>query len=105
MGSREETVYEDFRFLTTSQVQQLGAENLIGSNLLKAHLHGFLIDNRLYSMTEELEESREETVYEDFRFLTTSQVQQLGADPCSSKKSKKAAEAAQAVLEDDRFSK
>ena len=42
------TVYDDYKFVTTEELNELGLEHLIGSPLLRAHLHGFFIDIRLY---------------------------------------------------------
>lgn len=121
-------MYEDYRLLTQSQVQQIGAENLIGSNMLKAHLHGFLIDNRLYR---KLCDATEPFAYEEYRKKKLQERLQAKRgmrqpvrrkvkvnaqlmaelegkvvdDPRASKKAKKAAESAQAVLEDERFAK
>jgi len=42
------TVYDDYKFVTTEELNELGLDHLIGSPLLRAHLHGFFIDIRLY---------------------------------------------------------
>ena len=41
-------MYDDYKFVTTEELNELGLEHLIGSPLLRAHLHGFFIDIRLY---------------------------------------------------------
>jgi ribosome biogenesis protein ENP2 len=122
------TVYEDFRFVTVEQIRQLGADSLIGSTMLKAHLHGFLIDNRLYR---KLQDASEPFAYDEYKKkkrderiekargmrqpvkrkvkvnkeLLDELKGRTTVDPASSKKQKLAAEAAQTVLEDDRFAK
>jgi ribosome biogenesis protein ENP2 len=36
-------VYDDYKFLTLADIQQLGATNLVGTNYLRAYMHGFFI--------------------------------------------------------------
>ena len=43
-----EEIYEDYKFLTAKEVESLGLSNLIGSTLLRAYMHGYFIDMRLY---------------------------------------------------------
>jgi ribosome biogenesis protein ENP2 len=43
-------IFDDYKFVTREELQQLGLLHLIGtSNLLRAYMHGFLIDAALYS--------------------------------------------------------
>ncbi|CEM06089.1 unnamed protein product [Vitrella brassicaformis CCMP3155] len=42
-------LYEDFRFVTQAQLAQLGADHLLGTPLVRAYLHGYFMDARLYS--------------------------------------------------------
>lgn len=42
------TIYDDFKFLTKEDLERLNLTNLIGTNLLRAYMHGFFIDYRLY---------------------------------------------------------
>lgn len=46
--SARAAVYENFKFVTRSELAQLGLDHLIGSNLLRAYMHGYFIDLRLY---------------------------------------------------------
>jgi len=41
-------VYDDFKFLTRKELEELGLEHLIGSNILRAYMHGFFMDAKLY---------------------------------------------------------
>lgn len=41
-------VYDDFKFVSRKELTELGLDNLIGTNLLKAYMHGFFISLRLY---------------------------------------------------------
>ncbi|KAG5544623.1 hypothetical protein RHGRI_017155 [Rhododendron griersonianum] len=42
------TIYDDFKFLIKEDLERLNLTNLIGTNLLRAYMHGFFIDYRLY---------------------------------------------------------
>merc|ERR1711892_1211244 len=46
--SRTATVYDDYKFVTLSELQDMGLDHLVGSLLLRAHLHGYFMDIRLY---------------------------------------------------------
>lgn len=48
------TIYDDFKFLTKEELERLNLTNLIGTNLLRAYLHGFFIDYRLYKKAKSL---------------------------------------------------
>ena len=41
-------VYDDYKFVTKQDLASLGLSHLIGTNLLRAYMHGFFIDIRLY---------------------------------------------------------
>lgn len=43
-----DTVYEDYKFVTKKELEDLGLSHLIGSNLLRAYMHGYFVDIRLY---------------------------------------------------------
>ncbi|KAK7068919.1 Nucleolar protein 10 [Halocaridina rubra] len=43
------TQYDDYKFVTAEELKQLGLEDLIGSNVLRAVMHGYYMDARLYS--------------------------------------------------------
>ncbi|MEE6476810.1 hypothetical protein FKM82_011228 [Ascaphus truei] len=44
----ESTVYDDYKFVTRKDLEDLGLSHLVGSPLLRAYMHGFFIDIRLY---------------------------------------------------------
>ncbi|XP_022914298.2 nucleolar protein 10 [Onthophagus taurus] len=46
--SNTETVYDDYKFVTKTELENLGLDHLIGTNLLRAYMHGYFIDVRLY---------------------------------------------------------
>ncbi|KAJ1549237.1 hypothetical protein HK405_007305, partial [Cladochytrium tenue] len=41
-------IYDDYKFVTRKELARLGLDHLIGTNLLKAYMHGFFVDLRLY---------------------------------------------------------
>lgn len=43
------TIYDDFKFVTRKDLERLNLTNLLGTNLLRAYMHGFFIDHRLYA--------------------------------------------------------
>ncbi|KAJ9153240.1 hypothetical protein P3X46_026704 [Hevea brasiliensis] len=48
------TIYDDYKFLTKEDLEKLNLTNLIGTNLLRAYMHGFFIDYRLYKKAKAL---------------------------------------------------
>ncbi|XP_006898274.1 PREDICTED: nucleolar protein 10-like isoform X3 [Elephantulus edwardii] len=44
----ESTVYDDYKFVTQKDLENLGLTHLIGSPFLRAYMHGFFMDIRLY---------------------------------------------------------
>jgi ribosome biogenesis protein ENP2 len=42
------TLYDDYKFITRKELTRLGLDHLVGTNLLKAYMHGFFVDLRLY---------------------------------------------------------
>ncbi|XP_052774034.1 nucleolar protein 10-like [Mya arenaria] len=50
------TVYDDYKFVTRRELEDLGLAHLIGSNLLRAYMHGFFLDMRLYHKAKSIAE-------------------------------------------------
>uniref|UniRef100_A0A7N0UV27 Nucleolar protein 10 n=1 Tax=Kalanchoe fedtschenkoi TaxID=63787 RepID=A0A7N0UV27_KALFE len=48
------TIYDDFKFLTREELEKLNMTQLIGTNLLRAYMHGFFVDYRLYKKAKAL---------------------------------------------------
>ncbi len=42
------SVYDDYKFVTRDELMDLGLDHLIGSPYLRAYMHGFFMDARLY---------------------------------------------------------
>ena len=45
---KRETLYDDYRFVTAKELSELGLDHLIGTKMLRAYMHGYFMDNRLY---------------------------------------------------------
>lgn len=43
-----QNVYDDYKFVTRKELEELNLDHLEGSDLLKAYMHGFFIDMKLY---------------------------------------------------------
>jgi ribosome biogenesis protein ENP2 len=41
-------IYDEYKFVTRKELKALGLEHLMGTNVLKAYMHGFFVDLRLY---------------------------------------------------------
>ncbi|CDW52779.1 nucleolar protein 10 [Trichuris trichiura] len=46
-------VFDDYKFVTVRDLDMLGLSNLIGTSLLRAYMHGYFIDARLYNKAKE----------------------------------------------------
>ena len=52
--SDEVLVYDDYKFVTKQELESFGLSNLIGSNMLRAYMHGYFMDMRLYHQVKSL---------------------------------------------------
>lgn len=43
-----QNIYDDYKFVTKQELMDLSLDHLEGTNLLKAYMHGFFVDMRLY---------------------------------------------------------
>ncbi|XP_066258416.1 nucleolar protein 10 [Euwallacea similis] len=65
-----ETVYDDYKFVTKQELESLGLEHLIGTKLIRAYMHGYFLDVRLYKKAKsvanpfEFEEYRKKKIRE-----------------------------------------
>ena len=121
-----ETIYEDYKFLTRSEIDQLGIQNLVGTPLLRGYMHGFFIHIGLYNRIRavakpfEYNEYRTQKIKERMEEKRTSRIapkinpneKKISAkvnpelaERLQSKASDrtKAGKAAKALVEDDRF--
>ncbi|CAM9350528.1 unnamed protein product [Ectocarpus fasciculatus] len=61
---QEASVYEDYKFVTTAEVEELGVSNLVGTPLLRGYMHGYFMDMKLYTR---LKAVSEPFAYEEYR--------------------------------------
>ncbi|EJW87691.1 hypothetical protein WUBG_01401, partial [Wuchereria bancrofti] len=47
--TEQPTVYDDYKFVTKDQLEEVGLLHLIGTSLLRAYMHGYFVDTRLYN--------------------------------------------------------
>ncbi|XP_030632387.1 nucleolar protein 10 isoform X3 [Chanos chanos] len=77
----ETTVYDDYKFVTRKDLENLGLTHLIGSALLRAYMHGFFMDIRLYHKVKTLanpfayEEYRKDKIRQKIEESRTQRVQ------------------------------
>lgn len=114
-----ENIYDDYKFITKQELEGLGLEHLVGTNLLRAYMHGYFIDVRLYrkakSVTDpfEFETYRKRKIRETIEKDRMNRVQvkklpnvnkdlalKLINDQMNNKKKR---ENAKTLLEDERF--
>ncbi|WKY08631.1 hypothetical protein Q1695_007843 [Nippostrongylus brasiliensis] len=46
--TQQATIYDDYKFVTKEELDQLSLSHLVGSSVLRAYMHGYFIDRRLY---------------------------------------------------------
>ncbi|CAG8476438.1 8421_t:CDS:10 [Diversispora eburnea] len=44
----QQNIYDDYKFITRKELENLGMDHLIGTNVLRPYMHGFFIDLRLH---------------------------------------------------------
>jgi ribosome biogenesis protein ENP2 len=123
----QETVFENYKFVSRDDLETLGVSDLIGTPLLKAYMHGFFMDNNLYNKVRsvanpfEYEEYRKKKVKERVEAKRSSRIAPKDSLNASNKSAvsvnpeladrlqtkaeanTKAGKAAKGILSDDRF--
>lgn len=78
--SAAQTVYEDYKFLTKQEVEDLGAAGLIGTPMLKGYMHGYFIEMKLFNKLRavskpfEYEEHRKKRIQEKIQEKRSSRI-------------------------------
>jgi len=57
-------LYDDYKFVTKKELSSLGLDHLIGTNVLRAYMHGYFVDLRLYQKAKSIANPFE---YEEYR--------------------------------------
>eukprot|EP00057_Strongylocentrotus_purpuratus_P034480 XP_795412.3 PREDICTED: LOW QUALITY PROTEIN: nucleolar protein 10 [Strongylocentrotus purpuratus] len=116
-------VYDDYKFVTKTELESLGLSHLIGTSLLRAYMHGYFMDIRLYHKAKSIadpfayQEYRKNKIKEKIEEQRTSRVkvkklpsvnaalaEKLQDEQLSEKAKKAKKEGAANILSDDRFS-
>lgn len=58
------SVYEDYKFVTRQELEELGATGLIGTPMLRGYMHGFFMEMKLYNKLRAVSKPFE---YEEYR--------------------------------------
>uniref|UniRef100_A0A8D3DQL0 Nucleolar protein 10 n=1 Tax=Scophthalmus maximus TaxID=52904 RepID=A0A8D3DQL0_SCOMX len=123
--SPESTVYDDYKFVTRKDLENLGLSHLVGSSLLRAYMHGYFMDIRLYHKVKSManpfayEEYRKDKIRQKIEESRTQRVQvkklpkvnkdlalklmEEGDDEAELASRKKKGKALPSLLGDDRF--
>ncbi|KAG2370682.1 hypothetical protein C9374_011491 [Naegleria lovaniensis] len=76
---KKNTVYQDFKFLTLEEVQDLGLEDLFGTDLLRPYMHGFFIKMSLYRRALEYSDQKSDQISAS-EILTPGQVDSMSEE-------------------------
>jgi ribosome biogenesis protein ENP2 len=124
--SGQETVFENYKFVTRENLEQLGISNLVGTPLLRGYMHGFFMDVNLYNRVKavanpfEYEEYQKRKLQERLKAKQSSRIAPRADDLVKKTKtavnselaerlenkataSTKTGRVAQSLLSDDRF--
>lgn len=74
-----EIIYDDYKFITEKELEDLGLSHLKGTNLLRAYMHGYFMDIRLYRKARDVMKPFE------FEAYKRKKIQQKMEDTCSSR--------------------
>ena len=120
-----ESVYEDYKFVTREEVEQLGVGNLVGTPLLRGYMHGFFMDTSMYNRIKavanpfEYEEYRKKKIREKLEEKRASRIAPKASKKkiaavnarlaarleAKASKDTKSSKPAKAMLQDNRFGK
>lgn len=115
------TQYDDYKFVTEDELKQLGLHDLIGSDMLRAVMHGYYMDLRLYNKaklianpfdyTDFMKRKVQQKITEDNqRGIQTKKLPSINRElferllEDKEEKKKKKGKTAEMLLKDDRFS-
>ncbi|KAI4348607.1 hypothetical protein L6164_009314 [Bauhinia variegata] len=62
-SSGQTTIYDHYKFLTKEELERLNLTNLIGTNLLRAYMHGYFVNHALYKKAKALADPFEYETY------------------------------------------
>uniref|UniRef100_A0A6M2DIP1 Putative nucleolar protein 10 n=1 Tax=Xenopsylla cheopis TaxID=163159 RepID=A0A6M2DIP1_XENCH len=112
-------IYDDYKFVTLEELKVLDLEHLIGTPLLRAYMHGYFIDIRLYRKAKsvadpfEFAEYRKRKIHEKIEQSRPNRLQiknlptvnkEFAIKLMNNQNNKKKSQASEFLLNDDRFS-
>jgi ribosome biogenesis protein ENP2 len=107
--STENVVYDDYKFVTSEELELLGLTHLIGTNYLRAYMHGFFIDMKLYREVKDIvnpfafEEYKKDLVDKKLQSQMADRVEVKKLPKINKSLAKKDLQKGSKLLEDDRF--
>ena len=113
-SASQAAVYDNFKFVTKAELAALGLDHLIGTAMLRAYLHGYFIDLRLYEKAKTIanpyahEEYLQRQKQAKLEALRESRIHAEATDKQAKKKAKvndKLAQRAEALRGDSRFNR
>lgn len=84
---QDNIIYDDFKFVTMQELEEMGIEHLVGTHFLRAYMHGFFMDMKLYTKAKAasnphaFEEYRRNKIQQKLADERTNRVQLLNALP------------------------
>ena len=108
------SVYDNYKFVTKAELHSLNLEHLIGTSVLRAYLHGFFIDLRLYEKAKAIANpyAHEEYMARQRQAkLEAERASRIHAEPMTHAQARKKrvneklAQRQEAIQKDDRFSR
>lgn len=121
VSETQDEIYDDYKFLTRSDIEKLGIQNLVGTPLLRGQMHGFFINIGLYNRIKDVanpfqyEEYRKKKLKEQLAKKSASRIApknvqkaKVNADLADRLETKasdktKAGKMSKNLLQDDRF--
>ncbi|ESO09911.1 hypothetical protein HELRODRAFT_72901 [Helobdella robusta] len=73
--SSQTQVYDDYKFLTRTEIDELGLSHLIGSNMLRAEMHGYYVRAEIYQKARSLVEPLKYSEYKKNRVEDVNKVE------------------------------
>lgn len=102
-------MWDDYKFVTRKELSHLGLDHLIGTALLKAYMHGFFVDLRLYEKAKAIANP---FAYDDYKKrIIKAKLEEKSASRISATRKLPAVnkdlamgKAGEKLMQDDRFS-
>lgn len=107
--STDNVVYDDYKFVTQEEITTLGLSHLVGTNYLRAYMHGFFIDMKLYREVKDIvnpfafEEYKDNLIMDKLKSQMKDRIEVKKLPSVNKKLAIKDMHKGSKLLEDDRF--